>query len=75
MLMTPSNTENNTLILRIPYLFGFTKTLAEWQRTIVRWMARSRQRQALADLDDHFLDDIGITRSAATREIAKPFWR
>jgi uncharacterized protein YjiS (DUF1127 family) len=39
------------------------------------WIERSRQRRALADLDDRLLDDVGITRSAAAREIAKPFWR
>jgi uncharacterized protein YjiS (DUF1127 family) len=39
-----------------------------------RWHSRSRQRQALAALDSHLLDDIGVTRSAATREARKPFW-
>ena len=38
------------------------------------WHQRQRQRQALADLDEHLLSDIGITREAAAREVAKPFW-
>ena len=38
------------------------------------WMSRRRQCQALADLDDHMLADIGITREAALREANKPFW-
>jgi uncharacterized protein YjiS (DUF1127 family) len=42
---------------------------------IARWIERSRQRQALAALDDHQLRDIGITRSAALGEAEKPFWR
>jgi len=40
-----------------------------------RWIARMRQRGALASLDDHMLRDIGITRVEAARECDKPFWR
>ncbi len=36
---------------------------------------RQRQRRALRQLDDRLLDDIGITREAAEREAAKPFWQ
>lgn len=36
---------------------------------------RSRQRRALARLDDRLLDDIGHSRSDAQSETAKPFWR
>ena len=39
------------------------------------WMERSRQRRALAQLDDHLLRDIGLTRDEARREWATPFWR
>jgi uncharacterized protein YjiS (DUF1127 family) len=39
------------------------------------WIARVRQREALAALDDHTLRDIGITRVEAMREAEKPFWR
>ena len=37
--------------------------------------ARSRQRQALAKLDDNALKDIGVTRRQAGAEAAKPFWK
>lgn len=37
-------------------------------------MERSRQRQALSDLDDHHLKDIGLSRAAAMAEARKPFW-
>jgi uncharacterized protein YjiS (DUF1127 family) len=41
------------------------------------WMARQRQRHALADLaeDKHRLADIGLTREQVLREAGKPFWR
>ena len=42
---------------------------------VASWIERARQRQALAELDDHMLRDIGITRAEAARETGKPFWR
>lgn len=36
---------------------------------------RNRQRRALGELDDRLLRDVGLTRAAARRECAKPFWR
>jgi uncharacterized protein YjiS (DUF1127 family) len=33
------------------------------------------ERQALAALEAHRLDDIGLTREDVARETAKPFWR
>jgi uncharacterized protein YjiS (DUF1127 family) len=44
-------------------------------RTLTTWHERSRQRQRLAELDDHLLRDIGITRAQAQAEFDKPFWR
>ena len=44
-------------------------------RTVLQWNQRSRQRQALADLDDHLLKDIGISPKAAAAEAGQPFWR
>ena len=41
----------------------------------VRCSERSRQRQALAELDDHHLKDIAVTRQQAMAEAAKPFWK
>ncbi|MEM8742477.1 MAG: DUF1127 domain-containing protein [Pseudomonadota bacterium] len=40
----------------------------------MRWMARARSRADLATLDDHLLDDIGVTRADARREARRPFW-
>jgi uncharacterized protein YjiS (DUF1127 family) len=39
------------------------------------WVARARERNALSDLDDRLLGDIGLTRGSAEREWSKPFWQ
>ncbi len=39
------------------------------------WTHRHRSRQALARLESHELDDIGMTRRQARLEATKPFWR
>lgn len=58
---------------RAPFgIIGLDHTV--W-RVLGRCIARRRQRQDLSELDDHLLEDIGVTRDAATRECAKPFWR
>jgi uncharacterized protein YjiS (DUF1127 family) len=44
-------------------------------RAVWFWLERSRQRRALAELDDHLLRDIGLTRDEAQRECANPFWK
>jgi uncharacterized protein YjiS (DUF1127 family) len=39
------------------------------------WLERSRQRRQLAQLSNHMLRDIGLTRADAWLEAEKPFWR
>ena len=39
------------------------------------WLDRHAQRQELAELDDHMLHDVGLSRADVEREVAKPFWR
>ncbi len=46
------------------------RVLAVWRRST----ALSRQRRALAALDDRLLDDIGLTRAQAEAEVRKGFW-
>ena len=46
--------------------------------TIRGWCARRRRRKSLgrlAELDDHMLKDIGLSREEALRESAKWFWQ
>jgi uncharacterized protein YjiS (DUF1127 family) len=44
-------------------------------RAVWFWMERSRQRRALAKLEDRLLRDIGLTRDEARRESSTPFWK
>ena len=39
------------------------------------WLDRARQRRHLAQLSEHMLRDIGLTRVDAWAEAQKPFWR
>ena len=39
------------------------------------WLDRHAQRLELAELDDHMLHDVGLSRADVEREVAKPFWR
>jgi uncharacterized protein YjiS (DUF1127 family) len=67
-----------------PALLGIAlgASLGQAWRQLRRWLARSRQRPALAELDDRLLRDIGvirerdigISRDEARREI-ELFWR
>ena len=49
--------------------------LIGWLEAISVMFSRRRQRQALLELDDHLLNDIGLTREQANKEARKPFWR
>jgi uncharacterized protein YjiS (DUF1127 family) len=42
---------------------------------IRHWAIRRRERRALAALDGHMLDDIGMTAREVHEEASKPFWR
>ena len=46
----------------------------EGARSLSRWVARRHQLRALADLDEHLLRDIGLTRKAAERACSQSFW-
>jgi uncharacterized protein YjiS (DUF1127 family) len=59
---------------RAPQRTAIHPVAAAWTM-IALWIERTRQRDALAGLDDRQLRDIGITRAEAARECEKPFWR
>lgn len=41
---------------------------------LIAMQATRRQRRALAKLDAHLLDDIGVSRKQAWSETNRPFW-
>lgn len=51
------------------------RALAHCIALLLRWAERSRQRRDLLEMEEHRLDDIGVTRQAANEEARKPFWR
>ncbi len=46
-----------------------------WLGTLARMHDRWQQRQALLELDDRMLTDIGISRAQARAEAQKWFWQ
>lgn len=47
--------------------------LPSWGR-LLRRLDCGRSRRRLADLDDHILRDIGLTRDQALQEAERPIW-
>lgn len=60
---------------RLPRHGALSNAVSNLLQHIPAWIARHRQRKALAELSDHLLDDIGVSHAAARREAAKPFWQ
>jgi len=42
---------------------------------LLLWSERAGQRHRLAELDDHMLRDIGVSRADVMAEATKPFWQ
>ena len=41
--------------------------------TVREWQTRAEQRAHLLELDQHLLDDVGLTRADVLSEASKPF--
>ena len=57
---------------------GLSHWPAWWGRVtaiVGLWISRSGSRRRLAELDDHELADVGVSRGQARSESEKPFWR
>jgi len=55
--------------------FNPIRLLTSAANTVFVWQERAEQRYRLAALDDHILQDVGLSRADAAAEAAKPFWR
>lgn len=53
---------------------GVPAPLAAILRLLTAWERRIRERDNLAQMDQRFLKDIGVSRMDAVAEIEKPFW-
>ena len=42
---------------------------------VAKWVQNRNTRLALRQLDAHLLEDVGLTRDAATQEARRVFWR
>ena len=54
---------------------AWSNSLTYWILFAIRCLERRRQRQALMQLGDRMLADIGTSRSQAFEEASKPFWK
>lgn len=54
---------------------GQVRPMSAVPSRLVRCYDRHLQRLHLAELDDHMLNDIGLTREEIVKECRKPFWR
>lgn len=43
-------------------------------RAFFAFLEAFRQRHALRSLDNHLLDDLGLTRQDVAKELSKPLW-
>lgn len=64
--------DNARALLTSPNLSGLARQFRDW---CVAAAARRQQRHLLSTLNDRLLADIGVSRSEAQFEIAKPFWK
>lgn len=42
---------------------------------VIEWQVRARERTMLAQIDEHGLNDLGLTRADVLRETSKRFWQ
>jgi uncharacterized protein YjiS (DUF1127 family) len=54
---------------------GLASRIQAGVKLVFRLIDRQRQRRELLDLDDHLLNDIGVSRQEAVWEARKPFWK
>lgn len=58
-----------------PSLIGPVQAVSFLLDLLATWERRARERRKLAEMSDHMLRDLGISRNAALRESRKSIWR
>lgn len=64
----------NVVAYLIAIAAAWPETASQLLNRCQRMAAVARERRALAALNDRELRDIGVTRDAAAREAARPYW-
>ena len=63
------------IAMDLPTSSNRSRRFARVRRAFSAWLRRSRDRRALAAMDDRALRDLGLTRYEAAAEIARWRWR
>ena len=53
---------------------GRMRVMSGAAQSVARWLETQRQLRALADLDDHLLRDVGLSREDVERACSVSFW-
>ena len=53
---------------------ALNETYKDFIKTIQTWKSRHQTRRALANLDTHMLQDIGVSEEERRAEVKKSFW-
>lgn len=61
--------------LALAAINGVEKFAVKVSHVPMTWIRRSNERRALAMMNQHMLDDIGLTRHDIEKEVAKYFWQ
>ena len=61
--------------LALAAINGVENIAAKVSHVPMTWIRRSNERRALAMMNQHMLDDIGLTRHDIDKEVAKHFWQ
>jgi len=72
--MTHTRTTAALAYLQTRPLTPFASIVLQFVVLCVAWSERRRTRRALSKLDDHMLEDIGLTQREAELEARRPFW-
>jgi uncharacterized protein YjiS (DUF1127 family) len=62
-------------VLALAAVNGVEDFAAKVGHVMQTWIRRSNERRALAMMNRHMLDDIGLTPYEVEKEVAKHFWQ